>query len=164
MTNEIKKDYSKFNAKEVLKQVNKLINITNYCDCYAFGYVRGKGYPMRQIYKDLSIFDWWVNYLSLTRLKDMRKFLELAIELGFNGYVCFKVGAKYCANGMWAYKEESKDGYSPNNCDFIYKSFTPQYNYYQVKKNGFISPCNDDDYDSITTMKDFKKYYKKLTQ
>ena len=86
---------------------------------------------MWDVCTDLSIFDWWVDELSISRLKEMRTFLREAIKLGFNGYVCFKVGATGCANGMWAHKAESVNGCSPDG-DFLYKSFTPAYNYWDI--------------------------------
>lgn len=90
---------------------------------------------MKKVYKELSIFDWWVDYLSLTQLNQMKKFLETAIELGFTGYVCFKVGVKGCSHGMWAYKAESEDGYSPDG-DCLFHSFRSGDNYYDLNANG----------------------------
>lgn len=81
---------------------------------------------------ELSIFDWWKDYLSLSQLKQMKKFLDLAEKLGYNGYVCFKVGAKYCSNGMWAHKEETTTGYSPDG-ECLYRSFTPEYTAFDRK-------------------------------
>ena len=78
------------------------------------------------VYDELSIFDWWPETLSVSNLKQMKAFLETAIKLGYKGYVCFKVGASGCANGMWAHKNESTDGYSPEG-EFLYRSFTPEY-------------------------------------
>lgn len=81
---------------------------------------------------ELSIFDWWNETLSLTQLKQMKKFLEVAGKLGYNGYVCFKVGAAYCAHGMWAYKKESTTGYSPDG-EVLYHSFRNGDNYYDCE-------------------------------
>ena len=53
-----------------------------------------------RVYDELSIFDWWKNTLSLTDLKNMYRFLNIAHKLGYNGYVCFKVGCSGCSNGM----------------------------------------------------------------
>lgn len=89
-------------------------------------YKPGKGYKVDDVYKRLSIFDWWNDHLSVSQLKDMRTFLREALKLGFTGYVCFKVGATGCANGMWAYVNQTEDGFSPDG-PFIYKSFTPEY-------------------------------------
>ena len=154
------KDLKKYNAEAVLKEVNILIDEYSTKAKKSWSYGKVLGYEMDEVYDRLSIFDWWVDYLSLTKLKDMKKFLETAISLGYKGYVCFKVGAKYCANGMWAHKEESTDGYSPNG-DFIYKSFTPSYNYWQVQKNDIIYPDNDN-YNTIKTIKEFKELVKKV--
>ena len=137
--------YSYHNAKEVLEAVEFYIE-------------SGDKFRIRDVYDELSIFDWWPEYLTQAKLKDMRKFLKFAIKHGYTGYVCFKVGATGCANGMWAYKKESTDGYSPK-CGCIYKSFTPEYNYWQVSTGVAGSrwlPAFEK-YDSITTIKDFEK-------
>ena len=82
--------------------------------------------------EDLSIFDWWNETLSLSQLKQMQKFLKVAEELGYNGYVCFKVGAAGCSHGMWAYKQESTTGYSPDG-ECLFHSFRSGDNYYDCK-------------------------------
>lgn len=85
------------------------------------------------IYNDLSIFDWWPEYLTKSKLGEMRQFLREAIKLGYEGYVCFKVGATGCANGMWAHTElETDDGYSPTHCPTLFRSFTPAYLYWDI--------------------------------
>lgn len=143
------KNYSKFNAENILKNVEDVMNVAKYRNIY-----------IAQVCEELSIFDWWKERLSVTQLKDMKKFLKEAIKLGYTGYVCFKVGATYCSNGMWAYKEETKDGYSPDG-DCLYKSFTPEYNYWQVKKDGeFLE--KDGKYNSIKTIKQLEEYIKTL--
>lgn len=106
--------YSKFNAEKVLEVVE------------ALRIVGSSKYRMKDVYKELSIFDWWTDTLSQTRLAQMSDFLRKAISLGYTGYVCFKVGVAGCANGMWAYKAESTDGYSPDG-EVIYRSFTTNY-------------------------------------
>lgn len=84
-------------------------------------------------YNEFSIFDWWPKYLNKSKLQEMRQFLREAIKLGYEGYVCFKVGATGCANGMWAHTElETDEGYSPNNCPILFRSFTPAYRYWDV--------------------------------
>lgn len=116
--------YEMFNAQIVLDKVEELIEIQN-----------GKKIRIDDVCDELSIFDWWKDYLTTANLKDMRSFLRTAVENGFTGYVCFKVGATGCANGMWAYKEESQNGYSPDG-DVMYKSFTPAYTNWNVKVDG----------------------------
>jgi hypothetical protein len=113
-------DYKKRNAEKVLEVVEALKEV---------GWSR---YRMDDVYKELSIFDWWTDYLSQSRLKQMSDFLKAAIKLGYTGYVCFKVGVTGCANGMWAYKEESTNGYSPDG-ECLYRSFTPAYGGWDVK-------------------------------
>lgn len=135
--------YEEYNAKPVLERLEKLIE-------------RGCSMPITQVYDDLSIFDWWPERLSITHMKQMRTFLKLAIELGYDGYVCFKVGASGCANGMWAAKEPTTTGYSPD-CDTIYRSFTPDYTYYSASVNGkWIPEELGGKYDDLKTAKQLK--------
>ncbi len=91
-------------------------------------------FNMRAVYNEFSIFDWWNDTLSISQLKQMKKFIENAIEFGFTGYVCFKVGASGCSHGMWAAKEESTDGFSPD-CDTLFHSFRSGDNYYDICLN-----------------------------
>ena len=116
------RDYKEYNAQPVLNRLERMID-------------RGCSMNMRDVYDDLSIFDWWKDRLTVSQMKQMRSFLKLAIKLGYDGYVCFKVGASGCANGMWAAKEPTTDGYSPD-CDTIFRSFTPDYTEYSFQKNG----------------------------
>lgn len=140
------------NAQEVLERVEAKILIL---DSRKNPYYR-VSFRIEDVYRELNIFDWWNDNLSLTQLKDMRKFLKEAIKLGYTGYVCFKVGATGCANGMWAYKKESTDGYSPKG-DCIYKSFSPEYNYWQVEVDGTFYPQGSD-FDSIKSIRDLERY------
>lgn len=146
------------NAQEALFEVEaKIEHLERWQDEYKNGYTWQKPrfkitFKITEVYKELSIFDWWNEYLSMTQLKDMRKFLKEAIKLGYTGYVCFKVGATGCANGMWAHKAESETGYSPEG-ECLYKSFSPDYNYWQVKTaEGEWIPKNGE-FDSIKTVK-----------
>ena len=123
--------FENLNAKEVLKEIEKKIEYMNGQKKY----FKRPTLSIDRVYKELSIFDWWNNYLSISQLEDMKAFLNTAIKLGYDGYVCFKVGAKYCANGMWAHKDVSTDGYSPDG-DFIYRSFTPEYVEWDAEVNG----------------------------
>lgn len=119
-------DKQRNTAAEVLKRVDGYIE-----QLEANRYV--KRIKIEEVYNDLSIFDWWPEYLSISKLKEMRQFLKEAIKLGYEGYVCFKVGATGCANGMWAHTElETDEGYSPDNCPALYRSFTPSYRYWDV--------------------------------
>lgn len=137
--------YADKNAKNVLKVLEEKIDYLNK---------NGGSFLIDDIYSDLSIFDWWPNRIGINRLKDMRKFLKEAIKLGFTGYVCFKVGASGCANGMWAHKEESKDGYSPDGA-CLYKSFTPDYNCWEVNfGNGF----DENMWNKIHTIRELEAY------
>ena len=135
----------KYNAKTVLNKLEAMIE-------------RGCSREIRQVYEDLSIFDWWPERLTITHMKQMRTFLREAIKLGYDGYVCFKVGASGCANGMWAYKEDGKvdrgSVYSPDG-DLIYRSFTPDYTYWSFKKDDKWMPDNED-YNSLKTIKQFE--------
>ena len=116
-------NYANKNAQAVLNKVNEYIEKLEYTKKYQG---ERKTLSIRKVFDDLSIFDWWKNDLSLSNLYDMQKFLKEAIDLGFKGYVCFKVGVSGCSNGMWAHSEETTNGFSPNS-DFLYKSFSPSY-------------------------------------
>ena len=140
---------SKKNAEEILEVVEKKIE-----DIENGTFIR---YPIRRVYKELSIFDWWNDYLSFTQLKDMRHFLMEAIKLGYNGYVCFKVGAEGCASGMWAYKKESEDGFSPDGAA-LYRSFYRKYNWWQVcTEDGEWLP-NDIHYNDIKSVRELERF------
>ena len=131
------------NAKECLINVENLISeleaANNYMGPSDFSKMNWKGgkrvFMISAVYNECGIFDWWNDTLSISQLKQMRSFLKQAIKLGFNGYVCFKVGAKYCSHGMWAHKEESSDGYSPDG-DALFHSFRAGDNYFDMKLNG----------------------------
>lgn len=137
----MEKNYSDYNAKAVLERLEVMI------EC---GFSR----ETRDVCHELSIFDWWKDRLTIAQMKQMRTFLKEAIKLGYTGYVCFKVGASGCANGMWAHKEPTTTGYSPN-CDAIYRSFTPDYTYWSFSKNGkwFPEGTTHGTYDSLKTPK-----------
>jgi hypothetical protein len=137
----MEKNYSNYNAQPVLERLEAMIN-------------RGLSREIRDVCQELSIFDWWPERLTITRMKQMRTFLKEAIKLGYTGYVCFKVGASGCANGMWAYKEPTTTGYSPD-CDAIYRSFTPDYTYWSFIKDGrwFPDGTTPGTYDSLKTAK-----------
>jgi len=145
------KDYSSKNAQPVLNEVEKLIG-------------HAGSYRMEDVYDQLSIFDWWPDRLSQNHLRQMKAFLKLAIKLGYTGYVCFKVGASGCANGMWAHKEPTTNGYSPDS-DAIYRSFTPDYTYYSVCVDGKWYPgedTNGEPYDSCKTTRQLEELIAKF--
>ncbi|MBR4378254.1 MAG: hypothetical protein IKP50_05200 [Bacilli bacterium] len=132
--------FSDYNAEPVLERLEKMIEA-------------GWSRRIDVVYDDLSIFDWWPEKLTVSHMKQMRTFLKEAIKLGYTGYVCFKVGTHCCANGMWAHKEETKNGYSPDG-DFIYRSFTPDYTNWQAKINGQNYPeATGAEWDSCKTAK-----------
>lgn len=137
-------EYKKYNAQPVLLAVEKWIRIIEMREkvyswskwCYRhYGRI-----TMRECYDDLSIFDWWTEYITIGKLKEMRTFLREAIKLGYTGYVCFKVGASGCANGMWADRVPTTNGYSPKGGDYLYRSFTPDYTYWDICYN---DECGD---------------------
>ena len=121
------------NAQQVLDNVSIRIAELESMD----GWLRRTGFYTRDVCNELSIFDWWTERLSLSQLKAMRAFLNQAIRMGFTGYACFKVGAKYCASGMWAYRAESEDGFSPSG-DFLYRSFQSAGNYWDAQVGGTL--------------------------
>ena len=133
------KNYKHHNAQAVLNEVENAIEA-------------GWSIPIMRCYDRFSIFDWWPERLTVAHMKQMRTFLNEAIKLGYTGYVCFKVGASGCANGMWAYKKESTDGYSPKGVA-IYRSFTPDYTYYGFCDDEEVWYPASDKYDSLKTTK-----------
>lgn len=149
-------DKQRNTAAEVLKRVE--------------GYLDNplRRFPISSVCNDLSIFDWWPEYLTKSKLQEMRQFLREAIKLGYTGYVCFKVGATGCANGMWARTElETDDGYAPNNCPTLFRSFTPAYRYWDVTdKDGnwdFEGKYKDEEdrrqnWDKLKTIKDLEAF------
>lgn len=145
------------NALEVLFEVEAKIDELEIKNAQGYRHPYNTRLRIRDVFRELSIFDWWNDYLSLTQLKDMKKFLTEAIKLGYDGYVCFKVGATGCANGMWAHKKESETGYSPDG-ECLYKSFTPAYNYWQVKTEDGKWIPEGNDYDSIKTIRQLEKF------
>ena len=144
--------YENKNAQPVLERLERMIE-------------RGCSMPIRLVYDELSIFDWFKERLSVSQMKQMRGFLKEAIKLGYTGYVCFKVGAHCCANGMWAAKAESTDGHSPDG-ETLYRSFTPDYTYYAAcDKNEKWYPGTDTDgnkYDSCKTVKQLEELVARL--
>ena len=119
----------KHNRFEVAEAVGELLKKMEKAKKNAvWGTVR---VPIKDVCEDLSIFDWWNDYLSISQLKQMRNFLSVAELLGYNGYVCFKVGAAGCSHGMWAHKAESTDGYSPKG-ECLFHSFRSGENYYDA--------------------------------
>ena len=127
-------DYEEYLQSKVYNNVPRILATV---DSYIFRMEREniKRYKIDKVFEDLSIFDWWNEYLSKSQLKEMRRFLATALELGYDGYVCFKVGASGCSNGMWAHKEKSTNGYSPDG-DFLFRSFTPSYLEWAVMIDG----------------------------
>lgn len=126
-------------AASVLEQVEKYIK---ECESTRLVYRPSHRVQSRSFYKqfkivdvceDLSIFDWWrKDYLSCSQLKSMRSFLKTAIKLGFTGYVCFRVGSTGCSHGMWAFKQESTNGNSPDG-DYLFHSFRCDKNDWDVQ-------------------------------
>lgn len=157
--------FKKYNAVNVLAEVDKLIaELDEKKASVPKSWWSGRplyrvhGFNIYDVYDRLSIFDWWVETLGYTRLVQMRGFLREAIKLGFNGYVCFKVGASGCANGMWAHTEESTNGHSPAGGECLYRSFTPDYTYWCFTRNGEWIPGRDN-FDSIKNSKTLEKEF-----
>ena len=141
-------NYTNKNVENVLREVEKFIEA-------------GQRRRISEVFKELSIFDWWNEYLSVSQAKKMRQFLKEAIKLGYTGYVCFKVGAAGCSNGMWANVNESTDGYSPDG-PTLFRSFTPSYTYWNITdKNGNWDFDADHNYDDIKTIKQLEAYIEK---
>lgn len=120
------------NAKEVLANVVAMIAEGEAYNAENKRWRQKIRWKIYDVCDRLSIFDWWNEYLSVSQLKQMRKFLETAITMGYTGYVCFKVGAAGCSHGMWAHKQESEDGYSPDG-ECLHHSFRSGDNYWDVQ-------------------------------
>ena len=122
------------NAQEVLNNINKMLEeAEEFKKAHNEQYIKvRKKWRIRDVCDDLGIFDWWDEYLSVSQLKSMNTFIEQGMKRGFCGYVCFKVGAKHCANGMWIHKNESTDGYSPDGA-CLYHSFVSGDNYWDME-------------------------------
>lgn len=125
-----------FNAREVLKRLEILESLK-------------EDFTIEFAYEPLNIFDWFRDTLTRKDINDMIEFLQNAIELGYTGYVCFKVGDSDTASGMWARK--------PNNegC-FLYHTFSPDCDYYTVyskKENGSVKYSND--FKTITEVRNY---------
>lgn len=147
------------NAKKCLMNVETLISELKAADQNSLipdhnrmaykGWSTKKVFKISAICKECGIFDWWNDYLSMSQLKQMSTFLNQAIKLGFTGYVCFKVGAAGCSHGMWAHKNESTNGYSPDG-DCLFHSFRAGDNYFNMLLNGeWLSDkyaCEEDPY------------------
>lgn len=145
----MEKNYCKYNAQNVLNALEHHIE-------------RGFSRDMRDVCDELSIFDWWTERLSVNQMKQMRTFLKNAIRLGYTGYVCFKVGASGCANGMWAHTEPTTTGYSPD-CDYLYRSFSPDYTYWVANIGNKNYPASTNElYDSCKTVKQLEKLLKEI--
>jgi len=129
------------NAKECLVNVEKMIDELDELNKrggsmrnwkrYSAAKTNKYCFDIGEVCDECGIFDWWKDTLSTSDLKQMKKFLEQAILLGFKGYVCFKVGVPGCTHGMWAHKNESTTGYSPDG-DVLYHSFRRGDNYYDM--------------------------------
>lgn len=148
----MEQNYKHHNAEAVLVEVEKAIE-------------DGWSMPIGMVYDRFSIFDWWPERLTVAHLKQMRTFLKEAIKLGYTGFVCFKVGASGCANGMWAYKMESTNGHAPDDPEALYRSFTPDYTYYGVCHKDQWLPAEEIDgnsYDSLKTVKQLETYIASL--
>lgn len=120
------------NAKEVLANVVAMIAEGEEYNAQNKRWGLKMRWRINDVCDRLSIFDWWNEYLSVSQLKQMRKFLETAITMGYTGYVCFKVGAAGCSHGMWVHKQESEDGYSPDG-ECLHHSFRSGDNYWDVQ-------------------------------
>lgn len=148
-------DFETNNAEEVLQRVEECISILEESKYR-------KNFAMTEVCHELSIFDWWRDTLSKSQLKKMKGFLEEAIKLGYTGYVCFKVGASGCANGMWAHKEETKTGYSPSDSEFLYRSFTPDYTCWEVRAADGKTYPTGEQWNTIKTKKQLEELVKQI--
>lgn len=174
-------NYADKNAAVVLEQVKAYIQMLQEHQQLGHDYKAPEGSLVRFIHRgydshagwtikissvcnDLSIFDWWNDTLSVSQLKQMKKFLEQAIELGFTGYVCFKVGAAGCSHGMWAHTEETTDGYSPKTGNVLYHSFVSGENYWDMAIDNVWMHDRYPDHDYKWTLAEIKSELAKVQQ
>lgn len=154
-------------AATVLEQVEKYIKecedtkFVYHPHCRLRTYTDYKKFRIREVCNELSIFDWWNEFLSCSQLKQMRSFLKTAIKLGFAGYVCFKVGSTGCAHGMWAYRQESTSGRNPGG-DVLFHSFRCDKNDWDVQIGDHPFMCAVDHKDH--TLEQVKEHIKKLSE
>ena len=133
----------------VLQQVETLIK-------------RGEKYPLWSVAKDLIIFEYHIDYLTQTHLKAMRQFLKEAEKLGYAGFVQFQIGNSWLPSGMWAYKGRTDNRNRAPEGEWLYRSFEPKNNHWEVQwKDGHIYPERDT-YDSIKTAKEIEKLITEL--
>ena len=116
----------------------------------------------REVCQQLGIFDLFPEKVSISRLKDMQRFLLEAKKLGFNGYCCFKVGEEGTASGKWAYTKDTTNGYSPRDCACLFESFYANKNYWQVSLDCESFYPNGDHFNSITTTKGIEQKWVEL--
>ena len=143
--------YEKYNTKQVLLAVEKYIEQLEKEE----NPINRKLY-IRDVCDELNIFDWWKDCLTISNLKDMKRFLKQSIKLGFKGYVSFKVGIKGCSNGMRAHKDESETGYSPDG-PYLYKTFVDGSDYWLISLDGENYLRGKDNDISIDTISEVKK-------
>lgn len=117
---------------DVYEIKSRIDNMLAEAEAYKKEWHAPKRWRIAKVCNDLSIFDWWNENLSVSQLKQMRKFVVEAIVRGYDGYACFKVGAAGCSHGMWAYEQQSIDGYSPDG-PCLFHSFRTGDNYYGLR-------------------------------
>ena len=128
------------NVKDIIKEMDGIIPSPQTGRIVRKGSRRAVN--LRKTYQELSVFDWWEDTVSKKQLKEMESFLKQAIKFGYTGHVEFKVGAKGCSHGMWAYRVENPHDNS-DNPECLFHSFRPGDNYYSVKlDNGWIEAAN----------------------
>lgn len=119
--------------------------------------LRVRRYTYR-VAKDLSIFDWFQDELSIAQVKQMRSFVKSAISAGYRGYVCFKVGSVGTSSGMWAYTVPTTTGYSPDG-PCLYRSFQSRLNWWDAfDGSGWLTTRTGKTRGEFVRFTDIKKY------
>lgn len=147
------------NARDVLDKIEKYLAAIGAGDEKSFD-LRGAGFDHeRRVCDELSVFDWWgSDRIGKTKLKAMRSFIKLALKLGYEGYVCFKIGATGCANGMWAHRAESYNDYAPKGA-YLYRSFTPDYVCYSFYSEDDAAFPPRERWGTIKTVEELEVYH-----
>lgn len=129
------KNYSMYNAEHIRdllkKHIEEMTERKEKFSCRGrwYSYTYRPTIRIDDVYKELSIFDWWKHELSLQNVKDMYNFVNKAIKLGFKGYVCFKVGATGCARIA---EEFCNSNFNNPNRD-LYTCLTEYLEYYESR-------------------------------
>ena len=123
---------------------------------------KGGSYPVWSVARDLMIFEYHISDLTQTHLRAIRRFLKEAEKLGYTGFAQFQIGNSWLPSGMWAYKERSENRNCAPKGEFLYRSFQPKDNHWEVLwADGCLYPEREG-YNNIKTIKELERYIASL--